>query len=301
MQVILTDDVFQLGKRGEVVKVADGYGRNYLIPRRLAIPVTPGNLKMIEQQRLAMAKKEAKFKEEAQLLASELNQMHLIISRKAGDTGALFGSVTSKDLGDLLATQGIHIDRRKILMEQPAKSIGNYNIEVRPHSDVQAIVIVSVLPEGDEAVARAKKRDAESDRIVADLDAKVRDIALLTGTRKPEEAVAAAPAEAAPEGEAKPKRKSRKERAAEGRGRQPCRRKARRRVRKRNRSRSSQPSSSFRSDRRTSSIVDSNGSQLHSSVVNGRSGALRKKRCACGSVRFPSSPFSLCTLFFAVQ
>ena len=212
MQVILTDDVFQLGKRGEVVKVADGYGRNYLIPRRLAIPVTSGNLKMIEQQRLAMAKKEAKFKEEAQLLANELNQLHLIISRKAGDTGALFGSVTSKDIGDLLATQGIHIDRRKILMEQPAKSIGNYNIEVRPHSDVQAIVIVSVLPEGDEAVARAKKRDAESDRMVADLEAKVRDIAQLTGTRKPEEAVAAAPAEAAPEGEAKPKRKSRKER-----------------------------------------------------------------------------------------
>jgi large subunit ribosomal protein L9 len=213
MQVILTDDVFQLGKRGEVVKVADGYGRNYLIPRRLAIPVTPGNLKMIEQQRIAMAKKEAKFKEEAQLLAGELNQIHLIISRKAGDTGALFGSVTSKDLGDLLATQGIHIDRRKILMEQPAKSIGNYNIEVRPHADVKAIVTLSVLPEGDEAIARAKKRDAESDKVMADLDAKVKEIAQLTGTRKPEEVAAAAPSEAeAAEGEAKPKRKPRKER-----------------------------------------------------------------------------------------
>ncbi len=215
MQVILTDDVFQLGKRGEVVKVADGYGRNYLIPHRLAIPVTPGNLKMIEQQRLAMAKKEAKFKEEAQLLAGELNLMHLIISRKAGDTGALFGSVTSKDLADLLATQGIHFDRRKILMEQPVKSIGNYSIEVRPHSDVQAIVTLSVLPEGDEAVARAKKRDAESDRIVADLEAKVKEIAQLTGTRKAEEPVAAAPAAEAVPAEAKPKRKSgRKERQA---------------------------------------------------------------------------------------
>jgi len=213
MQVILTDDVFQLGKRGEVVKVADGYGRNYLIPRRLAIPVTPGNLKMIEQQRIAMAKKEAKFKEEAQLLAGELNQMHLIVSRKAGDTGALFGSVTSKDLADLLGTQGIHIDRRKILMEQPVKAIGNYSIEIRPHSEVQAVVTVSVLPEGEEAIARAKKRDAESDRIVADLDAKVKEIAQLTGTRRPEETAAAAPAEAAPE--AKPKRKGgRKEREA---------------------------------------------------------------------------------------
>jgi len=211
MQVILTDDVFQLGKRGEVVKVADGYGRNYLIPRRLAIPVTSGNLKMIEQQRIAMAKKEAKFKEEAQLLAGELNQLHLIVSRKAGDTGALFGSVTSKDLGDLLATQGVHMDRRKILMEQPVKAIGNYSIEVRPHSEVQAIVTLSVLPEGDETIARAKKRDAESDRIVADLDAKVKEIALLTGARKPEVTAAAAPAEAAHE--AKPKRKGgRKER-----------------------------------------------------------------------------------------
>ncbi|RPJ85957.1 MAG: 50S ribosomal protein L9 [Acidobacteria bacterium] len=211
MQVILTDDVFQLGKRGEVVKVADGYGRNYLIPRKLAIPVTPGNLRMIEQQRLAMAKKEAKFKEEAQLLAGELNKIHLIVSRKAGDTGALFGSVTSKDLADLLATQGIQIDRRKILMEQPAKSIGNYSIEIRPHSEVQAIITVSVLPEGDEPIARAKKRDAESDRIVTDLDAKVKEIALLTGTRKPEETAAAAPTEAAHE--AKPKHKGkRKER-----------------------------------------------------------------------------------------
>jgi large subunit ribosomal protein L9 len=210
MQVILTDDVFQLGKRGEIVKVADGYGRNYLIPRRLAIPVTAGNLKMIEQQRLATAKKEAKFREEAQLLAGELNQMHLIVSRKAGDTGALFGSVTPKDLADLLATQGIHIDRRKILMEQPAKSIGNYSIEVRPHSEVQAIVTVSVLPEGDESVALAKKRDEESDRLIADLDAKVKEIAQFTGTRKPEETTEAPPVQAA--AEAKPKRRSRKER-----------------------------------------------------------------------------------------
>ncbi|RPI29148.1 MAG: 50S ribosomal protein L9 [Acidobacteria bacterium] len=213
MQVILTDDVFELGKRGEVVKVADGYARNYLIPRRLAITVTTGNLKMIEQQRLAMAKKEAKFKEEAELLAGELNQIHLIVSRKAGDTGALFGSVTSKDLADLLETQGIHLDRRKILMEQPVKSIGNYRIEVRPHSDVEATVLLSVLAESDETIGRAKKKDEESDRIVADLEAKVKEIAQLTGGRKPEPAVAA-PAEVAPEGKPKRERRTRKEREA---------------------------------------------------------------------------------------
>jgi len=208
MQVILTDDVFELGKRGEIVKVADGYGRNYLIPRRLAVPVTPGNLRMVEQQRLAMAKKEAKFKEEAELLAAELSQLHLIISRKAGDTGALFGSVTSKDLAELLATQGVHLDRRKILLEQPIKSIGNCSVDIRPHSDVNAVLTISVIAEGDEAIARVKKKDEESDRIIADLDAKVKEIALLTGARKPEAPVEAAPVE-------KPRKKHRKEHAEE--------------------------------------------------------------------------------------
>ncbi|HXK58808.1 MAG TPA: 50S ribosomal protein L9 [Acidobacteriota bacterium] len=214
MQVILTDDVFELGKRGDVVKVADGYGRNYLIPRRLAVPVTPGNLKMIEQQKLALAKKEAKFKEEALLLAGELNQLHLIVSRKAGESGALFGSVTSKDLADLLESNGIHIDRRKILLDQPIKSIGNYQIEIRPHSEVEASVLLSVVAELEEPIARAKKRDAESDRIIADLDAKLKEIARLAGSPKSEEAgLAAAPSEA--DAEAKPKRKgARKEKEA---------------------------------------------------------------------------------------
>jgi len=216
MQVILTDDVFELGKRGEIVRVADGYGRNYLIPRRLAVPVTPGNLKMVEQQRLAMAKKEAKFKGEAELLAGELSQLHLIISRKAGDTGALFGSVTTKDLAELLQTQGVHIDRRKILMEQPIKSIGNFSVDVRPHSDVNAVLVISVIAEGEEPVARAKKKDEESDRIIADLDAKVKEIALLTGARKPEAPVELAPAE-------KPRKKHRKEHAeAEAKAEEPA-------------------------------------------------------------------------------
>jgi large subunit ribosomal protein L9 len=205
MQVILTDDVFELGKRGEIVKVADGYGRNYLIPRRLAIPVTPGNIKMMEQQKLVLAKKEAKFRDQAELLAAELNQLHLIVSRKAGDTGALFGSVTTKDLVELLNTQGVHIDRRKIMMDQPLKVIGNYRLEVRPHSDVEANLLLSILVEGDTPVARVKKKDPETDRIVADLDAKVKEIAQLTG-RRPVEAPSAPPPD-----EARPKRKARRE------------------------------------------------------------------------------------------
>jgi large subunit ribosomal protein L9 len=176
MEVILIDDVFELGKRGTVVKVADGYGRNYLIPKNLAIPATPGNKKMIEQQRLAMAKKEAKYQEEAELLTQELNQLHLMISRKSGETGTLFGSVTSKDIADLLKTTGVQMDRRKIVLNQPIKSIGNYTVEVRPHSEVTAELLLSVLLEGDKPVSTIKKKDEESDAIVAELEAKLKEM-----------------------------------------------------------------------------------------------------------------------------
>ena len=176
MEVILIDDVFELGKRGTVVRVADGYGRNYLIPKSLAIPATPGNRKMIEQQRLAMAKKEFKYQEEAELLTQELNQLHLMLSRKSGETGTLFGSVTSKDIADLLKTTGVQMDRRKIVLHQPIKSIGNYRIEVRPHSEVAAELLLSVLMEGDEPVNTIKKKDEQSDAIVAELEAKLKEM-----------------------------------------------------------------------------------------------------------------------------
>ncbi len=182
MEVILIDDVFELGKRGTVVRVADGYGRNYLIPKKLAIPSTPGNKKVIEHQRLAMAKKETKYQEESELLAQELNQLHLMISRKAGETGTLFGSVTSKDLTNLLKTQGIHLDRRKIVLNQPIKGIGNYRIEVRPHSEVTAELLLSVLVEGDKPVSKVKKKDEESDAIVAELEARLKEMKQLMGT-----------------------------------------------------------------------------------------------------------------------
>ena len=176
MEVILIDDVFELGKRGTVVRVADGYGRNYLIPKSLAIPATPGNRKMIEQQRLAMAKKESKYQEEAELLTQELNQLHLMLSRKSGETGTLFGSVTSKDIADLLKTTGIQMDRRKIVLNQPIKSIGNYRIEVRPHSEVTAELLLSIVAEGDEPVSKIKKKDEESDAIVAELEARLKEM-----------------------------------------------------------------------------------------------------------------------------
>ena len=183
MQIILIDDVFEVGRRGEVVSVADGYGRNYLIPKKLAIPATQGNLKMIQEQRLAMAKKEAKYKGEAELLADELGSLHVIVSRKSGETGTLFGSVTSKDITKLLAGSGIQLDRRKILLDQPVKAIGNYQIELRPHSDVSAQILLSVVIEGEEHVARVKKRDEESEKMVADLEAKLKEIRQSTGMK----------------------------------------------------------------------------------------------------------------------
>jgi large subunit ribosomal protein L9 len=180
MKVILIDDVYGLGRRGEVANVADGYGRNYLIPKQLAVVATTGNLKMIEEQRVALAKKESKYVEEAELLAQELGQLHVIISRKAGDTGVLFGSVTSKDLEEVLSANGINLDRRKILLAQPIKSIGNYRVEARPHNDVETNLLVSVTPEGDEPVARTMPRGEESDAVVKDVEVKVAEIEALS-------------------------------------------------------------------------------------------------------------------------
>jgi len=151
MEVILIDDVFELGKRGTVVRVADGYGRNYLIPKKLAIPSTPGNKKMIEQQRLVMAKKEAKYQEEAELLTQELTQLHLMISRKSGETGTLFGSVTSKDIADLIKTTGVQMDRRKIVLHQPIKKCNGAgpHRETADRSDIDDAVMVKQISDAD--------------------------------------------------------------------------------------------------------------------------------------------------------
>ncbi len=186
MEVILIDDVFELGRRGDVVKVAAGYGRNFLIPKKLAVPATAGNLRMVEQQRVALAKREAKDRGEAEILAAELGQIHIVVSRKAGDTGVLFGSVTSKDLTDVLAANGITLDRRKILLHQPIKSIGNYTVEVRPHSDVDASLLLSVFPEAGEQISKTLARGEESDKLVEELKAKVEEIERLAGTASAE-------------------------------------------------------------------------------------------------------------------
>jgi large subunit ribosomal protein L9 len=154
-----------------VVKVADGFGRNFLIPKGLAVVATQRNLKQIEEQRIALAKKDAQFKEEAEILANELNQLHVVLSRKAGETGVLFGSVTTKDIADLMEANGINVDRRKLVLEHPLKQVGNFEVEIHPYTEVTASILVSVAVEEDAEVARLLKRGPESEAVVAEVQA----------------------------------------------------------------------------------------------------------------------------------
>ena len=144
MEVILREDIDQLGSRGDVVKVAPGYARNFLLPKRLAVAATESNKKIVEQERQAHLRKEAKLQGEAQDLARMLNGVTVRISQKAGENDQLFGSVTAKDVADGLAEQKFTIDRRKIQMDEPIKQLGEYKIPVRLHREVTAEVNVVV-------------------------------------------------------------------------------------------------------------------------------------------------------------
>ena len=176
MQLVLINDVLHLGRRGDVVTVASGYGRNYLIPKGLAVAANPANLKVVEQQRAALARKEFRLKEDAEIVAQELKQLHLVVSRKAGETGALFGSVTAKDLADLLEEKGFNLDRRKIDLEHPMKSIGNYPVEAHPHPEIKLELLVSVVQEGDEPSASILKRGTdESAEIVSGVESLLKE------------------------------------------------------------------------------------------------------------------------------
>jgi large subunit ribosomal protein L9 len=145
MEVILREDVEKLGSRGEVVKVASGYARNFLLPKKLAVAATDSNKKIVEQERQAHLRKEAKFKGEAEDLGKLLTGVTVTISQKAGENGQLFGSVTSKDVADALAAKNYTIDRRKIQLDEPIKQLGEFKVPVRLHKDVTAEVTVQVM------------------------------------------------------------------------------------------------------------------------------------------------------------
>jgi large subunit ribosomal protein L9 len=149
MEVILLENIDKLGSRGQVVKVADGYGRNYLLPKKLAVAATPQNRKHMEQQRVRFLKLEAKEKGDAQDLATLLQGVSVTLTRKSGEKGTLFGSVTAIDIAEKLAAQGYNIDRRKIALDSPLKILGEYDVPIKLHRDVTALIKVRVEGEAE--------------------------------------------------------------------------------------------------------------------------------------------------------
>ncbi len=146
MKIILVDDIERVGKRGEVVEVARGYAQNYLIPKNLAVPATPGNLKVWEQRHNAILKKEAKEKGEAQSLVAELEREPIVVRAKAGEKGRLFGSITvSNIVEEILQSKNLKIDKRKVILEENIKELGNYTIAIKLHPEVEAKIQVQVV------------------------------------------------------------------------------------------------------------------------------------------------------------
>ena len=150
MEVILREHVDHLGKRGEIVKVADGFARNYLLPRKLALPATAGNRKHVERERKIMETREAGEKASAEAVAMRLATVEVVIARRVGDTEQLYGSVTAGDITDYLKGKGFEIDRRKLIMPEAIKSIGEHAVPLKLHREVTVPLKVKVVKEGAE-------------------------------------------------------------------------------------------------------------------------------------------------------
>jgi large subunit ribosomal protein L9 len=148
MEVILREHVEHLGNRGEIVKVADGYARNYLLPRKLALPVTDGNRRQVERERAKFEAREAEEQKVAQAIADRMANVEIVIARRVGETDALYGSVTTSDIAEALAAKGFDIDRRKLQLPEPIKRLGAVDLPVKLHRDVTATVKVKVVAEG---------------------------------------------------------------------------------------------------------------------------------------------------------
>ena len=148
MEVILREHVDNLGKRGEIVKVADGYARNFLLPRKLALPATDGNRKHVERERRIVEAREAAEKVQAEAIAARLNMIDIAITRRVGETEQLYGSVTAVDIADYLKGKGFEIDRRKLILPEPIKAIGDHTVPLKLHREVTVPLKVRVVKEG---------------------------------------------------------------------------------------------------------------------------------------------------------
>jgi large subunit ribosomal protein L9 len=150
MEVILKEDVAKLGSRGDVVKVAEGYGRNFLLPRKLAVEATKGNKAVIEQMRAAAVRRSAKEKAQAEELLKQFDGLSVEFKRRAGEQDQLFGSVTSSDVAEALEKKGFNVDRRKIQLHESLRSLGEFTIPVKLHKDVTAHLKVVIEKEAAE-------------------------------------------------------------------------------------------------------------------------------------------------------
>jgi large subunit ribosomal protein L9 len=147
-QVLLREDIDDLGARGEIVRVKAGYARNYLLPRKLAVEATASNVKQIEQERAALLRKEAKERGSAELQAANMGRLSLNFQRRVGEHGMLYGSVTSMDIAEALKERGYEVDRRRIRLPEAIKEVGEYSIQVRLHREVNVDIPVVVAAEG---------------------------------------------------------------------------------------------------------------------------------------------------------
>jgi large subunit ribosomal protein L9 len=150
MDVILREHVDNLGKRGEIVKVADGYARNYLLPRRLALPATDANRRHVERERKIAEAREAQEKGQAEAVAGRLAALQIAIARRVGETDQLYGSVTAADIAEFLKEKGFEVDRRKIILPEPIKAIGDYDVPLKLHREVTVPLKVRVVKEGEQ-------------------------------------------------------------------------------------------------------------------------------------------------------
>lgn len=146
MEVILREHVENLGRRGDVVKVANGYARNYLLPRKLALPVTEGNRKQIERERKIADVREAAEKQEAESLAARMSEVALVFARRVGENETLYGSVTSADIAEALAAKQFEVEKRRVVLAEPLKQLGEFDVPVKIHREVSATVKVKIVP-----------------------------------------------------------------------------------------------------------------------------------------------------------
>jgi large subunit ribosomal protein L9 len=164
MRVILKQDVDKLGRKGDVINVAPGYGRNFLVPRKLAIEVTASNLKMIEIERAALKKKVEVERKSFQGLIEKLNQTSLTFARRAGEKDIIFGSVSSGDIRDALIALGLDVDKKKILLDEPIKRLGNFTVPIKVYHDDRAAVKVAVVKEEVEEKTAEPAVGADADK-----------------------------------------------------------------------------------------------------------------------------------------